>query len=216
MSGEREVTLAVIAGGAGSRMGGPKCRMVIGGKPVLIRLMDRIAWEGPRVLSSGVDGMLGAEMGPGVFDRIVKDERPGSGPLAAILGALRECATEWMVCVPVDMPGLEGLHLRWLVERGVERQCSCAMLRPKHRGVEPFPLLLRREAIAGIESLWAGGGRAVRDLGGVAGAVVLDAPEQWGQSVWVNLNTPEDVEAFERPRDTMRSSGRVGQEGGEA
>ena len=36
-----DVTLAILAGGAGSRMGMPKAELRIGGRPILEHLLDR-------------------------------------------------------------------------------------------------------------------------------------------------------------------------------
>lgn len=219
----KDVTLAVIAGGAGSRMGGPKWGLMVEGRPVLERLVERMAWEGPMVLVLGAD--TGASPDPSLrsrlfldaFTDIVHDERPGEGPVAGILGALRPCETEWMVCVPVDMPGLSGEHARWLAAAGARRGCTCCITRRQMGGswqLEPFPLLVRCAATGSIDRAWRGGLRAMRDLGSMEGAVVLDAPQEWGEEVWVNLNTPGDLRAYGCSRGTMES--RDGVEGGES
>jgi molybdopterin-guanine dinucleotide biosynthesis protein A len=204
------VTLAVIAGGAGSRMGGPKHRLVVNGKPILERLMERMAWEGPTMLVIGASGDIPAHG----FEKVIRDDDPGQGPLAGIRAALRGCETEWMAAVPVDMPGLAGVHVRWVIEQCQKIPCSCAMIR---RGrvegaIEPFPVVVKRSAAEQIERIWDGRQRAVRDLVTVDGAAVLDAPESWGLDVWINLNAPEDLAEYGRAGDTMgtRSRGREG------
>ena len=46
----RDVTLAILAGGEGSRMGYPKGELRLGGRPILPVLLERFAWEGPTLL----------------------------------------------------------------------------------------------------------------------------------------------------------------------
>ncbi|HVU63776.1 MAG TPA: molybdenum cofactor guanylyltransferase [Phycisphaerales bacterium] len=211
------VTLAVIAGGAGSRMGGPKWGMAIRGRPALVELAAAMAWEGPSVLVLGADDLASDVRGAEMFDRVVRDARRGEGPLRGVVRALAECATDWLVCVPVDMPRLARCHVEWLVEMGVASGASCAMVRRRAGSgwiVEPFPLLVRRSARGPIEEAWNAGSRAVRDLASVVGAAVLDAPADWGEEVWTNLNTPSELAEFERSGDTIDSGDSTGEQGG--
>ena len=46
----RDVTLAVLAGGKGERMGMAKDALEIDGRPILRHLLDRARWPGPTLL----------------------------------------------------------------------------------------------------------------------------------------------------------------------
>ena len=46
----RDVTLAILAGGAGSRMGEPKANLSVRGRPILQYLFERFNWPGPTML----------------------------------------------------------------------------------------------------------------------------------------------------------------------
>src|SRR4051812_38146370 len=107
-----DVALAVIAGGAGSRMGRPKIELLLDGKPILQALVDHIDWPGPTVASVAA-GQAGA---PGLdrFDRIVVDERPGEGPLRGLHGVLANSRAPYAVVVAIDMPFVDREHLAWL------------------------------------------------------------------------------------------------------
>ena len=48
------VTLAILAGGEGSRMGKPKGHLEIAGKPILAYLLDQIGWPGPTMLVTAI------------------------------------------------------------------------------------------------------------------------------------------------------------------
>ena len=45
-----QTTLAILAGGEGSRMGQPKAELRIGARPILSYLLDRFLWAGPTIL----------------------------------------------------------------------------------------------------------------------------------------------------------------------
>jgi molybdopterin-guanine dinucleotide biosynthesis protein A len=71
-------TLAVLAGGEGRRMGGPKGVLALDGRPILERLLDRLDWPGPTLLVTAP----GREHPPGWrrFTNEVTDPVAGEGP----------------------------------------------------------------------------------------------------------------------------------------
>ena len=75
----------VLTGGASRRMGVDKSTMVVGGKPMAVRVADAL-WEAGchPVECQGGDRMAIAEYGLEAHP----DTRPGDGPVAAILDAL--------------------------------------------------------------------------------------------------------------------------------
>ena len=109
----RDVTLAVLAGGAGSRMGGPKAWLRLRDRPILLYLAERFAWTGPTLLVTAP----GLERPPGreAFAAEVTDPVVGEGPLRGVLTALEHCPTPYLVITTVDMPRVRPLHFRWLV-----------------------------------------------------------------------------------------------------
>lgn len=177
-------------------MGGPKSRLVLGGRPILERLAERFAWRGPTLLVTSP----GNERPPGWerFAAEVTDERAGEGPLRGVLTALACATTEVVAVVTVDMPGVGAAEVEWLVGRldGVAVMCSRAVDGAER--VEPFPLVIRAAAREVIERRLAAGNRSVYSLRDEAGVRVVPAPREWAQRVWANLNRPEDLEAFDR------------------
>src|SRR5436190_1357328 len=95
-------TLAVLAGGAGSRMGRPKGMLEINGRPILAYLLDRIDWPGPTMLvtAPGRENPPGAER----FDSEVSDDVEGEGPLRGVYTAITHATTPVVVVIGVDMP----------------------------------------------------------------------------------------------------------------
>jgi molybdopterin-guanine dinucleotide biosynthesis protein A len=60
--------------------------------------------------------------------------------------------------------------------------------------IEPFPSAFKASAEQVIAQQLMQGRRAVHALLGVNGFVPMPVPQEWADSVWSNLNTPEDLE----------------------
>jgi molybdenum cofactor guanylyltransferase len=191
-------TLAVLAGGAGTRMGGPKDRVRLGGRPLLRELMERLRWDGPTILvaSGGRAEMEGAE----AFDVVAPDAVAGEGPVRGVLTALEATPSEAVIVVPIDMPGLVADALHWLWKETRSRPEARGVMLWRHARVgttiEPFPSAFRRSIETDLRAFLERGQRAMRSLTGLAGVAVIDAPDTWGDRLWTNLNTPEDVARF--------------------
>jgi molybdenum cofactor guanylyltransferase len=188
----REVTLAVLAGGRGERMGGPKSRLQIGGVAILQYLLDRLQWPGPTLLVTGIGN--GQPPGHELFDREFTDAVAGEGPLRGVLTALDGATTQRVVAVTVDMPGITREQLEWLLDQTCDREV--AMMSRVIGGVvriEPFPCVLGTSARDRIKQRLEVGRRSVHGLGEDAGAVFA-APASWREQVWANLNRPQDLQ----------------------
>src|SRR5690349_21350151 len=109
-----DVTLAILAGGEGARMGMPKGGLHIGAEPILAYLLRQIAWEGPTLLvtAPGRERPRGWEL----FDREVVDPVAGQGPLRGVLTALEQASSDVVAVATVDMPGVGGEQILWLLE----------------------------------------------------------------------------------------------------
>jgi molybdenum cofactor guanylyltransferase len=197
-----DITLAILAGGEGARMGQPKGLLRIDDKPILEYLLDRFDWPGPTMLVTAP----GREHPPGSkrFGMEAIDPVAGQGPLRGVLTAIERATTDWVALVTVDMPGVGREQVEALVAR-VPPIHIAAMFRRRsgHEGaapiVEPFPLLIRREAATVVRS------RIARDLLSVArllddpAFIAVDAPGAWEPLIWTNLNRPEDLNLFRPP-----------------
>ncbi len=137
-----EVTLAVIAGGKGERLGGvAKGLLEVEGRPVLERLLElgRLCGE---VLLVANDPTPYARYRL----RTVEDVVRGRGAPGGVLAALEGARTEWVLAVACDMPFVsEAAVRRLLEERGPEVDAVCFTVGGR---VEPL-LALYRQALAG-------------------------------------------------------------------
>jgi molybdopterin-guanine dinucleotide biosynthesis protein A len=189
----KDITLAVLAGGAGTRMGGPKGSLTIAGRPIMEYLLDRFAWPGPTmlVLAPGLDRPIGAER----FTQVTYDPITGLGPLRGILTALENVATSHVIVATVDMPGINHEHLKWIARAAAA--CESAMCLRESNIIEPFPSLFRSSARSAIEGQIANNRRSVQGLLKLPGFVALATPADWPLGTWSNLNTPGDLRTFQ-------------------
>ena len=199
-----DVTLVLLAGGAGSRMGKKKDLVRVQGKGLVEWMLGRMAWRGPTMLVGPADRshVEGQER----MDTVVHDLKGGEGPLRGLEAAMAGCRTDEMVVMPIDMPGLGARQVEWVVGRGREmRGAMCMMLRRQVREggdsagvqVEPFPMFCRK-GFAGIVARRLNAGQlSIRTFVEEEGVRVVNAPLEWEEWVWANLNMVEDVARFE-------------------
>ena len=204
-----DVTLAILAGGEGSRMGKPKAELQIAGEPILAYLLNRFAWPGPTLLVTAP--ARGKPPAAGRFDREAMDAVAGEGPLRGVLTALEACNTQYLFITTVDMPGIGRTQAEWFLHQLAARDASDLKLQisnlesnpsPRPAGVmcrrngrvEPFPSAFHATAAASIRERMSAGERSVHSLAGTI-CDALPCPD-WPPDVWTNLNRPEDLAAW--------------------
>lgn len=181
-----QVTLGVLAGGRGSRLGGTdKAWCGYRGRALIDRVLDAMG-EGfaARAISHPQADPRFAARGL----TAVPDRHDGfHGPLAGIDALLSVCATPWLLTVPVDVRELpDDLHLRLA---GATARPSHGAVAEDADGLQPL-LALWPVAAAGplVASALAHGRGAVHPL-----VAALDlAHVAWPDRVFGNLNTPDD------------------------
>lgn len=190
------VTLAVLAGGAGARMGRPKGELQIFGKPILHHLMQQFRWPGPTLLVTAPTRQH--PPGSEKFDQEVIDPVFGQGPLRGILTALDCASSPVVIFATVDMPGLAQMHLYYLIDSLRQAQPAPGVMFQRFADdkpiVEPFPLGLHRSSRPIVAERLSVGG-SVRSLLD-AGFAMIASPADWPADVWINLNRPQDLNAL--------------------
>lgn len=208
MTSKTNITLAVLAGGEGARMGRPKAELTVAGVPILRWLIKRWRWDGPTLLvtAPGRAKPPGAE----AFEREVSDAVAGEGPLRGLATALAAARTPILVVATCDMPLIEPEQLSWLAEELLRRRGSAWMLMTRGpRGeeqaapgqeaqgeIEPFPCAVQRAGRKAIERHLATGARSLHSLASLAGVEIAPAPSHWTDESFTNLNHPHEYEAF--------------------
>jgi len=186
---ESGVTLAVLAGGRGERMGKPKSLLRIGDQPILSYLLERFAWRGPTMLvtSPGREKPPGAER----FDLEVIDPAEGMGPVRGLMTAFGNLKTEMMVVASVDMPLIAKEQLLWLMDKMQSKPDAWGLMIQREQA-EPFPSIFRKSRAQSV----CHNNKSMRSLTSTLGFAVLPAPENWPTEIWTNLNAPADLTAF--------------------
>jgi len=188
------VTLAILAGGAGVRMGQAKGLLEVRGTPVLSFLLDRLAWPGPTLLVTAP----GREHPPGWerFGREAIDPVAGEGPLRGLMTALTHATTEWLAVTAIDMAGVSRTDLAWLAAELGRRDASLVMA-SRAGTVEPLPCACRADVKDLIAIRLTEGRRSLHGLATDARVAAIPADERDGRT-WTNANTPDDWDAFVR------------------
>jgi molybdopterin-guanine dinucleotide biosynthesis protein A len=193
-----QVTLAILAGGEGARMGVPKGELHVGAQPILEYLLDRFAWHGPTLLVTAP----GREHPPGWerFTAEAVDAVAGQGPLRGVMTALEYSTTEQLIVASVDMPDIGRPQLEWLEQRLAMRPRALGIMMSRvvdgREWIEPFPSIFRRGALDHVRPRLEHGLLAVHGLT-LHDAFDLTPPRaEWGDEVWTNLNRPSDLAAF--------------------
>ena len=183
------VSLGILAGGRGSRLGGvDKAFVEAGGTPLLERTLHAIGEGFAEVLVSHnrpADPRRLSFERRGI--RFVADAlAAGEGPLAGLQALLQAATSEWLLTLPVDLarPSADLADALLATEGAILQDAD---------GLQPlvalWPVAAARTA---AQAALRGGRRAARDLGAGLGLAVVDiSPGRLG-----NLNTPDDFEAI--------------------
>jgi molybdenum cofactor guanylyltransferase len=194
------VAAIVLAGGRSSRFGRNKLREPIDGQPLLHRAIAAVRLVADEVIVvGGVDDTRppsdAAPHPHGI--RVIHDERPFEGPLAALAIALVGTDADLVIVVGGDMPSLVPAVLARLVAALDDPATDAAVLDDAghHR---PLPMALRRATAAPVATgLIDRGERRLRSLRDALGFVVIP------DTVWReddpagatlrDIDTPDDL-----------------------
>lgn len=145
--GGAEAVGVVIAGGRGSRIGGAKATVELGGRPLIAHPLAAVEAAGLRPLVvAKADSAL-----PPLRCPVIREDREPRHPLCGVLAALELSGTGPVVIVGCDMPFLPAALLAWLAEQPEP------LVAPALDGrVLPFPARYQRSLRAGLERALAG------------------------------------------------------------
>ena len=189
------LTVAILAGGAASRLGGrDKGLELLAGKPIIEWVVRAGPREAERVVVANRNLDEYARYG-----RVTTDAQAGfRGPLAGVAGALAAATTPRVMTLPVDCPEPP----RDLAKRlATALDASGASAAVAHDGERRQPLFaLYRAELAEAAAVAAKAGKGVWEWQDSIGAVEVDFADERRQ--FHNLNTPEEFAAY---ADALRS-----------
>ena len=185
----------VLAGGMSRRLGRNKALEDVGGQPLILRVLDRLA----EVADDAVVVVNGAKRAgdlplPGSA-QVVIDRYAGSGPLGGIYTGLSACSQQWGLVAACDMPFLNATLWQDILARRRGHDAVVPILdgRP-----EPTHAAYSKECLPRIEErLEAGDLKIARFLDDVRVAWTPQARVEAldpGRLSFFNVNTQEDLD----------------------
>jgi molybdopterin-guanine dinucleotide biosynthesis protein A len=184
-------TATVLAGGAGSRLGGAKATALLHGRPLIDHVIAAARAGGlePVVVAKAASPL------PPLDCRLLLEPDEPRHPLCGIVTALRELAEPALVVCACDMPFLTGELLAWLSQ--LEATFAVAS-----SGGELQPLLGRYDAsLLGRLDAALSEELPMREVARRLGAQVLGTAEleRFGdpQVLCASINTPAELAAAE-------------------
>ncbi len=193
-----DLAAIVVVGGRSSRMGRPKAWLELGGRPLLAHVVARArTWTREVVLVAAPSQDLPPlDVDPPPV--VVRDERPGAGPLPALALGLASVTAPWALALACDTPLVRtAVIARLAAERSADVDVVVPIwdARP-----QPLVALYRRELAPALQALVAAGERRVHAV--AAGprvrrvpADVLRALDPEGDS-FCGANTAEEFAAL--------------------
>jgi molybdopterin-guanine dinucleotide biosynthesis protein A len=181
----------ILTGGASSRMGAEKSRLVLGGKTFVARAVEALSAVAPEI------SVVSARESDADFGLpLVRDVYAGAGALGGLHAALESCCTRWAAVVSCDLPFVTGGLFALLASfRGDEFDAVAP--RQADGRAQPLCALYARDAcLSTAERLLRAGERRPRVLlnevrtrwVGPAELADLDGAARF----FTNVNTPAD------------------------
>jgi molybdopterin-guanine dinucleotide biosynthesis protein A len=180
-------TLLLLAGGESRRMGRPKALLPVAGSTLVEWMAARLAPRFEQLLVSAGDER---QLPDSLRVHLVRDLRPGAGPLAGIEAGLAASRHGALVAVACDMPGVEVELTERLLAASAGHDASVPRIQGRP---EPTCAAYRRSAAAPITRLLDAGSRRAADVLRELDVRWLD-DEPAGQ--FADLDTPEAYTAF--------------------
>lgn len=189
------ITVAVLAGGQGSRMGGlDKGMMSFQGLPLVQQVLERLKAQTNAPIFISANRSLAHYRALGY--PVVEDIASGfQGPLMGLLSVLRVSSTPWTLCVPCDTPFLPAdLLVRFeqaLVEQHPENPWDI-LIAADPRQTHPVIALIRTALADDLAAFLASGERRMMAWYRRHSWQILEFAQT---QAFQNLNTLEDLAA---------------------
>jgi molybdopterin-guanine dinucleotide biosynthesis protein A len=213
MSTQRQpLSLLILAGGKSTRMGQDKAWLMLDGRPLVMRVIDRML--------PLVDEVLVSTNQPDAFDvwlpglpvpaHTVVDRYPGAGPLAGLHAGLLAACCDLVLTLATDMPFVAPALIRYLVDLAPDADVDAVVPRVPSPdtgqiGLEPLHAIYRKSCLPTIEHcLETGQRRVVNLLDQVRVRVVTPdeiRPHDPRFRSFANVNTPQDWSDAQRMAD---------------
>jgi molybdenum cofactor guanylyltransferase len=185
---------AVLAGGAGRRLGGAKATVELGGRTLLayaIEALQAALAEGARVAVVAKPTTALPALPAGV-ERWEEPEEP-QHPACGLREALRRGGGEEVLVVPVDLPLMTGQELRAVAKAAEAFGVAPGVVASVGGRMQPLVGVWRPGALPGLEA--AGEGEALVRIALELGVRTVERPAR--SESYLNVNTAGDLSRAE-------------------
>ena len=177
----------LLCGGHSSRMGQSKALLDIGGRPLVMHIADAGQGFSERILSVNDDAIPT----PDGFVR-VSDLYTDCGPMGGLQAALSLAQSEALVVAPCDAPNYSAQLAQYLASRYTP-ELDAIILFGADGKAHPLMGVYSKRCLPALEAnLREGRFKLMRMLSQLR-TLELTLPPEIPQSVFDNLNTPEDL-----------------------
>ena len=190
------ITGVVLAGGRARRMGGhDKGLLELVGEPLAVRAVRLLAPQvGTTLVNANRNQARYADLLVGQT-RVVSDSIAGfCGPLAGMLVALEQAATELVLTVPCDCPLLRTDYAARMTAALSAANAEVAVAHDGER-LQPVFALLRRELTPALRQALNDGERKIDRWYAQRQTVSVDFAD--GKAMFRNVNTPQELAAMQ-------------------
>jgi molybdopterin-guanine dinucleotide biosynthesis protein A len=187
---EPSVTVIIVAGGEASRLP-RKLELPVLGIPMIVRVRRALASIGPCIVAARTPFAQSIEAS--LDARVILDDRPGEGPLAALVTAASFVETPYFFAAAGDMPELDASFVGRVKNAAADAAWPDAVVPRWPDGtMEPLAALYATApwSTAAAEAMRAGRRNVTAALQGLR---VVHYPLGTGdEATLANVNTPED------------------------
>lgn len=190
----QKVSLAILAGGKSSRLGGiDKALITVDGIPLISRIYNTFRAEVSEVIVISNSNRTYPVDAPIFPDKILN-----CGPLGGIHSALTNAASSLVLIVSVDMPFASKDIFQQLLN--IYQQSNAEVVVPKHGDfLEPLFGLYSKTLVSRINSILSDKqGHPITELLSQSNTQYLELTDDFQTRMWFyNINTPDDLKALE-------------------
>jgi molybdenum cofactor guanylyltransferase len=208
---QQPLSLLILAGGKSTRMGQDKAWLMLDGRPLVMRVIDRVL--------PLVDEVIISTNQPDAFDawlpsltvpaHTAADRYRGAGPLAGLHAGLLAARCDLVVALATDMPFVNPALISYLAQLATGADIDAVVPQiPSPEtgqvGLEPLHAIYRKSCLPAIEGCLAADQRRVVSFLEQVRLRVVSADEirpldPFFRS-FANLNTPQDWLSAQRTR----------------
>lgn len=183
-----KATAIIMAGGGSGRMGADKSMLPINGRTMIEHICEQLGGSFEQILISANEPEKFAFLGL----PIVRDKKPGQGPLMGIASALEASANEFNFVVACDIPHIEMSCVRKMLaeSKGADIVVPIA----GDEKYEPLFAVYCKSALEAINQVLSAGGRKITDVFSRCRVRYIELADQQ----FANLNTMAEYEEFRK------------------